>query len=481
MTDRSSTLPTATAAELGVRPEAIEAFAAALDRSGVEVHGLAVVRRGYLVQLGAWSPWQQQRPTLAYSVSKALTASCVGIAIGDGLLNLDDRLVDLLGERIGAPVAPGIERITVAHLLAMATGHIADTLPAMAWHDDPLQAFCSQPPAEEPGSVFCYNNGATWLLGELVRHLSGERLVDFATRRFLAPLGITDLHWQESFGKELGFSGCFLTVEQIAAIAELYRCDGVWQGDRLLPEGWVQHASSTQISTLGQQNEHSSLGYGYQLWRHPGGYRLDGAFAQYGIVLPEQEAVIAVTSGSFPSAGVMEAVLIHLQPGLAPLTGAPVRPGEPDRIGGLAVPWPAGGDPVRTVQTHGPVRGERPIEAEEEWWFPELADAAVVERHGGWHLQLTLAGRPTGVDLGTSDWLHGELAAEDGDPVPVAARCHRADDTTTVSLAFIDTPHRLSLTLTEEGAVQRWNCPPLNGAPLAGLAVDHHTLTPDAS
>ncbi|OYO07147.1 hypothetical protein CGZ98_19750 [Enemella evansiae] len=479
MTDRSTTLPTASAAELGVRQDALEAFVTALEQNGVEVHGLAVVRRGHLVQLGAWTPWQQQRPTLAYSVSKTVTASCVGIAIGDGLLSLDDRLVEVLGPEVTGPVAPGVEQITVHQLLSMATGHTVDTLPAMLWKSDPIRAFCGQAPQAEPGSVFCYNNGATWLLGELVRRVTGERLVDFATRRFLAPLGITDLHWQESFGAEFGFSGCFLTVEQIAAIAELYRCDGVWQGERLLPEGWVERASREQISTAGEENAHSAMGYGYQLWRHPDGFRLDGAFAQYGIVLPEQEAVIAVTSGNFPSLGVMSAVLEHLQPGLAPLTDNPVQAGDPEQISGLEVPWPAGdGDPVGPVRTAGPVRNEQPAEALDQWWFPALADAAVGAQQGGWQLQLTLAGQPTAVDLGTSAWLTTELVAEQGHRVPVATRCRRDGATTTVSLAFIDTPHRLTLTLTEDGAVQRWNCPPLNGAPLAGLSVDYETVTP---
>lgn len=479
MSDRTTTLPTAPAADLGVRPEAVQAFVTELQRNAVEVHGLAVVRRGHLVQLGAWAPWQQPRPTLAYSVSKTLTASCVGIAIGDGLLKLDDRVVDVLGKELTGPLAPGVEQIIVHQLLSMATGHTTDTLPAMQWKSDAIKAFCSQAPQAEPGSVFCYNNGATWMLGELVRRVTGERLVDFATRRFLAPLGITDLHWQESFGAEFGFSGCFLTVEQIAAIAELYRCDGVWQGERLLPEGWVERAGREQISTAGEENAHSAMGYGYQLWRHPDGYRLDGAFAQYGIVLPEQEAVIAVTSGSFPSVGVMSAVLAHLQPGLTPLTGNPVQAGEPEQVRGLEVPWPArDSDPVRPVKATGAVRSEQPADAVDPWWFPELADAEVRAAGGGWRLDLTLAGESTGVDLGTTAWLTTELAAEEGKIVPVATRCRRDGDRTTVSLAFIDTPHRLTLTLTEAGAVQRWNCPPLNGAPLAGLSASYETLTP---
>ncbi|OYO20847.1 hypothetical protein CGZ93_11500 [Enemella dayhoffiae] len=476
MTQRSTNLPTASAEALGVRHEALQAFVDDLTARSVEVHGLAVVRRGHLVQLGEWAPWRAERPTLAYSVSKTVTASCVGLAIADGLFALDDRAADLLGMAPDA-VAEGADRITVHHLLSMATGHTEDTLPALRWHGDAVAAFFGTPPQAEPGSVFCYNNGATWVLGELVRRHTGERLVDFATRRFLTPLGIDDLAWQAADGGELGFSGCFLTVEQIAAIAELYRCDGVWQGERLLPEGWAQLASAHQVATGEQENAHSRLGYGYQLWQHPDGYRLDGAFAQYGIVLPTQEAVIAVTSGQFPSQDVMEAVLAHLQPGLAPLE-EPARPGAPGSFT-AAVPWPGDGEPLEPVAVSRTIEPRQPQEAPEQWWFPELSEAELAYADG-WQLRIRLTGEPTTVELGENEWLITDFVAEQGTRVPVATRARRSAGLTEVGLCFLDTPHRLTITLADDGtAVQRWNCPPLNGAPLAGLSAEHATVHPD--
>jgi hypothetical protein len=89
-----------------------------------------------------------------------------------------------------------------------------------------------------------------------------------------------------------------VTTEDIAKFGQLYLQKGIWNGDQLLPLGWVEEATSKQISNGEGGANDWTQGYGYQFWRSQyGAYRGDGAFGQYCIVMPEQDVVIAITSG----------------------------------------------------------------------------------------------------------------------------------------------------------------------------------------
>src|SRR5690606_30532407 len=86
--------------------------------------------------------------------------------------------------------------------------------------------------------------------------------------------------------------------EDIARFGQLYLQKGLWQGEQLLPEAWVMDATTCQIATGEGGLSDWMQGYGYQFWRcRHGAYRGDGVFGQYCVIMPEQEAVLAITGG----------------------------------------------------------------------------------------------------------------------------------------------------------------------------------------
>src|SRR6478609_9571335 len=93
-------LPRSTPAACGVPAGALTALLDRLEASGSELHSLMVVRHGHVVAEGWWAPYSADRPHLLYSLTKSFTSVAVGIAIGDGLLALDDRVVDVLPDRV---------------------------------------------------------------------------------------------------------------------------------------------------------------------------------------------------------------------------------------------------------------------------------------------------------------------------------------------------------------------------------------------
>src|SRR5215470_20140693 len=132
-----SSLPRSTPADQQVDPAAILAFLDVLDeRPDIEMHSLMVVRHGHVVAEGWWAPYSAGRPHLLYSLTKSFTSVAVGLAIADGLLSLDDRVVDVLPDHIPADISEQGRRITVHHLLSMTTGHRTDSLEE-AWQREP--------------------------------------------------------------------------------------------------------------------------------------------------------------------------------------------------------------------------------------------------------------------------------------------------------------------------------------------------------
>lgn len=348
-------LPRSSPEEQGVASDALARMVRALQAGPPEVRSVMVVRHGHVVAEGWAPPYAPDRPTALYSLSKTFTASAVGLAVGEGLVGLDDLVVDLLPDAVPADGLSDDERarlgrLTVRHLLTMTTGHDEDASPgAIDGRTDWLAGFLAQPLVHEPGSHFVYNTVATYALAAIVQRASGERLLDYLRPRLLEPLGITRATWEQSPERvDTGGFGLAATTEDVAALGELLLRDGVWQGRRLLPVGWVTLASAAHVppgTAPGDERSDWAQGYGFQMWRSRHGYRGDGAFGQYCLVLPEQDVVVAMTSAVRDLQVPLDTVWAHLLPALAdgPLPADEQGGRELERaLGELAVRWPAG-------------------------------------------------------------------------------------------------------------------------------------------
>jgi CubicO group peptidase (beta-lactamase class C family) len=314
--------PRSTPAEQGVAASHIVDFANAVEAELDAVHSFMLVRHGFVVAEAWWHPYSPELPHLMYSVSKSFTATAIGIAVGEGLLSIDDRVIDLLPDDAPAEPSANLAAMTVRHLLMMASGHAVDTADRSApdrtgnW----AKAILAMPVEHAPGTVFIYNSGATYLLSAILNRLTGERLLDYLTPRILEPLGISDATWEQCpRGIDCGGWGMAITTESLAALGQLYLQRGLWEGKQLVPAAWVDEATAFQIdnSNIVDADPEGKLGYGYQFWRSShGAYRADGAFGQLSIVFPEQDAVLAITTGVPSSKPLFDLVWKHIVPAL---------------------------------------------------------------------------------------------------------------------------------------------------------------------
>ncbi|WP_432824489.1 serine hydrolase domain-containing protein [Dactylosporangium sp. CA-092794] len=310
----------------------IDSFLDAAERTIDALHGLVLVRGGAVVAEGYWHPYRADVPHRLFSLSKSFTSTAVGFAVAEGLVDLDAPVAEYFGGR-------GDPRMLVRHLLTMTTGHTEDTAPAIVTGEDWADAFLRLPVGREPGSYFVYNTGATYLAGAIVQRRTGQRLVDYLRPRLFDPLAFESVTWERCpLGLDTAGWGMTARTAEIARFGQLYLRD-----DRgILPAGWAGEATRRQV-----ENPHwgdlSTVdwrqGYGFQFWRcRHDAFRGDGAFGQLCVVMPAQDSVLAVNSGTENMQAILDLVWEHLLD-----DRTPPAPATAARLATLALPALHGG------------------------------------------------------------------------------------------------------------------------------------------
>lgn len=454
-------LPRSTPSAAGVSSRAVRALLDALEERSVECHSLMIVRHGHVVAEGWWSPYTDERPHLLYSLTKSFTSVAVGLVIGDGLLSLDDRVVDVLPDHVPADISDQARRLTVHHLLSMTTGHRTDSL-SEAWDLEPrdlVKGFLRVPFPEAAGTLHAYDNSTTYVLARMVERVSGRGLAELLDERLFEPMGIEHAEWDRvSSGETFGFHGLHLTTEAVAAFGELLLRGGRRGDQQLVPRDWVDLATSHHVDSVpfkddGSHDADFRCGYGYQFWRSRHGYHAHGAFGQQCVVVPEHDLVVAVT-GATSAQDVFDLIWEHLLPGL----DDPASPREDgalaDRLRRLSLPLVRG--------SAGPGRRTRAsIGAPTDDCALAPGTSVVIDPvAGGWNVHL---GESMQVEVGHEAWCESSPLGR-----PVVATGAWQGDTFVADLYVITTPHRVRLEVDARtgSAAATWSTVPLTGPDL---------------
>ena len=449
-----TTFPRTTSAALGIDPGGVTALLDALESTpGVEPHSIMLLRHGQVAAEGWWQPYAADRVHLLYSLSKSFTATGVGIAVRAGLIDLDATVLSYFPELDADVTDERSRRIRVRHLLAMASGHREETIDRAQALDptNTVRGFLLLPPDEEPGTVFAYNQPCTYTLAEIVRRVTGGSLVAWLRPRLLDPLGIDDLAWRrDDDGAELGYSGCYAPTDAVAKLGQLYLQGGVWDGERILDADWVEQATSTQVANPHEANPDWSQGYGFQFWMARHGFRGDGAYGQFCVVLPEHDVVLAMTGQSLDMQAVLDAVWEHLLPAVDRASDAASASALEARLTSLGLPPVQGGrlpEHLADVELRSRPRG--------------ILDAVTFARGAdGIRLTITDDGRSESVLLGEGRWaVEGALAA---------SAATEPEGSVLVAVRFLETPHLLHLRVDLDGGTvgAKWKTEPLHDGPM---------------
>jgi CubicO group peptidase (beta-lactamase class C family) len=361
----SASLERSTPEREGVTSAAIIDFLDAVEQSNHEFHSFMLLRHGKVIAEGWWKPYGPNLKHTMYSLSKSFTSTAVGFAVSEGLLSLDDNVVSFFPDDLPDTVGPYLAELTVRDVASMTTGQDPDPTGIVARDSNWVRAFLATPIVHEPGSTFLYNTLGTYILSAIVTEVTGEKVIDYLTPRLFEPLGIADIDWEvDPQGRNTGGWGLRIRTEGMAKFGQLYLQNGMWNGAQILPASWVDEATTAHIlqaPELPDSVRKSSdwlQGYGYQFWRcRHNAFRADGAFGQFVIVMPDQDAVVVITSESADMQDEINLVWDYLLPAmqdgdLPENAAAEARLHE--RLTALALPLPqSAATPSPEVAVHG--------------------------------------------------------------------------------------------------------------------------------
>ena len=253
-----------------------------------------------------------------YSVSKSFTSAAIGIAIGEGLLTLDDPVIEFFPDKVPDNLSERLQRLKVRHLLTMSVGHSEAHLMAHQRYDlketDWVKYSLNLPLDYEPGTHFVYSNVGPYLAGMIIKKLAKCDLLEYLMPRLFEPLGICRPTWEtDAEGNSFGSGGLMLRVSEIAKFGQLYLQKGEWKGKQIIPAEWVNETSKAQIKT-GEESPYNSE-YSYLFWMGPNNsYRADGMFGQYSIIMPDKNAVVAINAYNRGSENILDYVWEYIYP-----------------------------------------------------------------------------------------------------------------------------------------------------------------------
>jgi CubicO group peptidase (beta-lactamase class C family) len=312
----SKSLPRSSPEAQGVSSEALRAFVEAADRQVNTMHSFMLVRHGRVVAEGWWKPETADKPHVLWSLSKSFTSTAVGLAIEDGKLHLEDEVLKFFPDLAPEEPSKNLKAMRVRDLLTMSTGH--QTEPKFTKDVPWVKTFLAHPVPHKPGTHFLYNTPATYMLSAIVQKVTGKTVLDYLRPRLFEPLGIDKATWEMSpQGINFGGWGLSVRTEDIAKFGQLYLQKGKWKGKQLVPAAWIETATSRQMSNGSNPRSDWEQGYGFQFWRcRHSAYRGDGMAGQFCIVLPEQDAVLAMTANNRDMQGQLNLVWDKLLPAL---------------------------------------------------------------------------------------------------------------------------------------------------------------------
>ena len=320
--------------DLGIDPAVFEAAIGRIQTETPAHSALVVAVGGRLAFEYYADGFADDDTTDIWSSTKSVTSAVIGIGIDDGLLALDDRIGDLLGDRLPTDADPATVEITVRDLLTMSSGWDWDGTVDYANldnTDDWAALTLSLPVFATPGETFTYNSGNCHVTLVIVQTVSGQTLREFAQERLFGPIGIEVSDWLGSPQDETaGGWGLFLTPREMASFGYLTVNGGAWDGEQIVPADWVTESTGFRMTPSPTNDFGGGTGYGHYWWLdevagYPAWFSLGyGESSIY--VVPELDLVMVAATADAP---------VLAEPGLPtrsrPIMRETVAPGVANR------------------------------------------------------------------------------------------------------------------------------------------------------
>jgi len=294
---------TATPESQGIDSKALATAVDTVIQNKLGVHSLLVIRHGHAVLDTYFYPYNASVPHDLASVTKSITSTLTGVAVGQGLIKLDQKLLSFFPNELPATIEDQKKNITVGNMLRMESGLDCGVAPgereleAMKRAPNWVQFALSIPMKYAPGERTSYCSPGYHLLGSIIGTAAKSTELEFANKNLFGPLGIRDVVWaSDPQGRNNGWGDSHLYPQDVAKIGYLYLHGGEWNDKQIVPKDWVTMSITPPTVERGMGG---SLGYEWGATNGANGrqYGGTGRGGQSLIVLPDLDTIIVITAG----------------------------------------------------------------------------------------------------------------------------------------------------------------------------------------
>lgn len=299
MTNIIKNLKKVTAEEIGIKSEYVQEFLDELERHQLCMHGFLLMRHEKIGAEGYWKPMTQEEPHRMYSATKSFVAATIGVLADEGKISLDDRIIDYFPDLLPKEGPhPYLACTTIRNLLMMSTCYTKSTYDINM--TDWLKSYFNAIPDHPSGTIFSYDSCGTYVLGALVKRVTGQDFLEYLMKKVLLKIGFSPERkcLEGPDGELWAGSGLLITLRELAAFAKLLLDGGRAGGEQLISEEYVKAATTRQIANRTDgSNCIYYCGYGYQIWiLRDDAFYLNGAGGQTAIGFPKTGLIFACTA-----------------------------------------------------------------------------------------------------------------------------------------------------------------------------------------
>ena len=308
-----------------------------IQQKNIPIHSLLIVRNGRMLLNATFYPYTGQLPHSVASVTKSLTTLLIGIAIDQGKLSLDEKMVSFFPDTTIANPDERKNDITIRDLASMSSGFDCTyepnepTVQAMEASPNWVQFGLDLPMAYKPGTHWEYCGVGMHLLSAILEKVTGMTALEFASQNLFMPLGIQEVFWPtDPQGVNLGAGNTRLLPVDMAKIGYLYLHGGVWDGKQIISRSWVEESVKKHFGLPNGDR------YGYGWWSSVDktgmSFFAQGKGGQWIVVNPGFNIIVVTTGGGFTYDDINPYILAAFLDPKNPLPANPTGVAELQRV-----------------------------------------------------------------------------------------------------------------------------------------------------
>lgn len=300
---------------VGISSKKVLAFFEMLAQYNLNTHSVIMARGDSVFAEAYYAPFDKDTKHRMYSVSKSFTAIAVGLAEQEGLLSLDDKLMQYFPEYRNEKTDALYEETTIRDLLTMRSC-MADQVPDYWGKPDRVAAYFDMASNQIPETNFSYDSTGAFLLGCIVEKVTGKPFMEYLKEKVLVDIGFSE----DSYcllapgGHSHSDSGVMCTSRDLLTFARFVMNGGQWDGKRYVNEAFMQAAVAKQTDNniAGAISGYGNYGYGYLIWKAPrDGFAFVGMANQLAICDPKTDLIFVITSEEMGSEQTTRMLIYH--------------------------------------------------------------------------------------------------------------------------------------------------------------------------